>query len=66
MVSCAEFLLEDGRGIGDRFVGNIESVGDFDDLASLAQQPKNFEFPGSHGSRRIGPDGRAGKGDRFG
>ena len=37
MVLGAELLLEQGRGIGDGLVGNLQRIGDFDDLVAAAQ-----------------------------
>jgi hypothetical protein len=37
MVLGAEFLLEQGRGVGDGLVGNLQRIGDFDDLVATAQ-----------------------------
>ncbi|TWI31814.1 hypothetical protein IQ15_00129 [Bradyrhizobium yuanmingense] len=48
MVLGAKLLLEQGRGVGDRLVGDAERLGDLDDLVAASEQAKNFELPRRH------------------
>ena len=48
MVLGPEFLLEQGRGVGDGLVGNLQRIGDLDDLVAAAQQPQNFQLARRH------------------
>src|SRR4051812_1981157 len=56
MVLGAELLLEQRGGVGHRLVGNLQRIGDFDDLVATAEQPQDFQFARSHLRCRIGLD----------
>ena len=42
MILGAELLLEQRGGVGHRLVGNLQRIGDFDDLVTAAKQPQDF------------------------
>ena len=48
MILGAELLLEQRGGVGYRLVGNLQRIGDFDDLVATAEQPQDFEFARRH------------------
>src|SRR5215207_453016 len=56
MILGAELLLQQRGGVGHRLVGNLQRIGDFDDLVAAAKQPQDFQLARRHLRRRIGLD----------
>ncbi len=49
----AELVFDDGAGIGDGLVGNVDVAGDFGGALAAAQQPDDFQFAGVELGKRI-------------
>src|SRR5215213_2878683 len=65
MILGAELLLEQRSGVCHRLVGNLQRIGDFDDLVAAAKQPQDFQLARRHLRGRIGLDRSARKGHRL-
>lgn len=48
MILGPELLLEQRGRVGDRLVGDVEGVGDFDDLVAAAEQSQDFQLARTH------------------
>ena len=66
MILGAELLLQQRRRVGDRLVGNLQGVGDLDDLVAAAEQPQDFQLARRSFAKRVGLDRGAGKRHRLG